>query len=204
MGTELSAAFGTMNPLIVGGVALIIGVGLGFFVARLGRWYRARRVRLALRERISAVSLDHVRDVLVPDGNGGALHIDFALLTPRGLLVLDMRDVAGNVFGSDQMAEWTVMDGAQRSTFPNPQNTLYDRVAAVKALAGELSVEGRIVFMRRSVFPKGLPRFTLSIDSLSQEFPLGDRSLAERNAAPFQAAWEAVKAQLAPSPLAKI
>ena len=34
--------------------------------------------------------------VLVPDGMGGFIHIDHLLLTPRGLLVLDTRRVAGS------------------------------------------------------------------------------------------------------------
>ena len=54
------------------------------------------------------------------------------------------------------MAEWTVMDGAQRFTFTNPQSALYDRIAAVKAVAGDVPVEGRVVFTRRGKFPKGI------------------------------------------------
>ncbi|MCC6173133.1 MAG: hypothetical protein IT481_14015, partial [Gammaproteobacteria bacterium] len=114
-----------------------------------------------------------------------------------------LRDVAGNVFGSDQMSDWTVMDGAQRSTFTNPQSALYDRVAAVRAIAGSVPVEGRIVFTRRAVFPKGLPRFTLGEDSMLSDYPLGDRDVAERAAGQFRTYWENLKAQLAPSPLGK-
>ena len=84
----------------------------------------------------------------------------------RGVVVIDLRDVKGNIFGGDQMAEWTVMDGAQRFTFTNPQSALYDRIAAVKAIAGDVPVEGRIVFTRRGKFPKGLPKWTLMLDAL--------------------------------------
>src|SRR5690606_19193996 len=84
---------------------------------------------------------------------------------------VDLRDVRGNIFGGDQMTEWTVMDGSQRFTFPNPQGGLYDRVAAVKALAGEVPVEGRVVFTRRGKFPKGLPKWTLMLDSMGTDFP---------------------------------
>ena len=84
---------------------------------------------------VTSCGFDHLRDVLVPDGQGSGLHVDFLLLTMRGVVVIDLRDVAGNIFGGDQMADWTVMDGAQRFTFPNPQTALYDRIAAVRALA---------------------------------------------------------------------
>jgi hypothetical protein len=192
-----------MTHLVVAVVAVLSGIGIGLLIAWGWRRYRLRRQRMALVGRITSVSVDHVRDVLVPDGNGGVLHLDFVLLTPRGILVIDLRDVSGNVFGSDQMSDWTVMDGAQRFTFTNPQSALYDRVAAVRAIAGGVPVEGRIVFTRRAVFPKGLPRFTLGEDSMLSDYPLGDRAVAEQAAGSFRADWETLKAQLAPSPLAK-
>ena len=83
--------------------------------------------------RLERVAFDAVHQVLVPDGMGGFIHIDHLLLTPRGVLVLDTRRVAGLIFGGDQMSEWTVMGRGHRYTFDNPQPALYDRIAAVKA-----------------------------------------------------------------------
>ena len=71
-----------------------------------------------------------------PTAWAAIIHIDHLLLTPRGILVLDTRRVAGLIFGGDQMSDWTVM-GRSRFTFDNPQPALYDRIAAVKALAGD-------------------------------------------------------------------
>src|SRR4029078_11704012 len=62
-------------------------------------------------------------------------------------------------------------DGPRRRTFVNPQSGLYDRIASVKALANDLPGEGRIVFTRRAKFPKGLPRFTVMLESVAAEFP---------------------------------
>ncbi len=192
-----------MSNAFVAAVAVLSGIGIGLGIAWVWRWYRLRSQRLALIGRITSVAVDHVRDVLVPDGNGGVLHLDFVLLTPRGILVIDLRDVGGNVFGSDQMSDWTVMDGAQRFTFTNPQSALYDRVAAVRGIAAHVPVEGRIVFTRRAAFPKGLPRFTLGEDSMLSDYPLGDRHSAEVAAGPYRPYWENLKSQLAPSPLGK-
>ncbi|HLK71154.1 MAG TPA: nuclease-related domain-containing protein, partial [Steroidobacteraceae bacterium] len=99
----------------------------------LWRWDRRRRQRIARVLAVTRCGFDHVRDVLVPDGQGGSLHVDFLLLTVRGVVVIDLRDVAGNIFGGDQMNAWTVMNRAQRYTFVNPQTGLYDRIAAVRA-----------------------------------------------------------------------
>jgi hypothetical protein len=110
--------------------------------------------------------------------------------------------VKGNIFGGDQMAEWTVMDGARRFTFTNPQSALYDRVAAVKAVAGDVPVEGRIVFTRRGRFPKGLPKWTLMIDALRAEFPPGAWDTSEEGAEPLAAGWRRLKETVKPSYMA--
>lgn len=184
-------------------VAVLIGMLCGVLGVFAWRWYgghRERRLRVA---RISGVSVDLVRDVLVPDGGGGTLHLDYLLLTPQGLIILDLRDITGNVFGSDLMTEWTVMDDARRFTFANPQNGLYDRIAAVKAIVGDagaqVPVEGRVVFTRRASFPKGLPRWTLSEESLEADLALGDRGQAERLVEPMRAVWGRVRSTLQPS-----
>ena len=57
----------------------------------------ARRVA-----RVTSGAADYLRNVLIPDGNGGDFHLDFLLLTSRGLVVIDMRDITGNVFGGPQ------------------------------------------------------------------------------------------------------
>jgi hypothetical protein len=118
------------------------------------------------------------------------------------VVVIDLRDVRGNIFGGDQMAEWTVMDGPQRFTFTNPQGALYDRIAAVKALAGDVPVEGRIVFTRRGRFPKGLPKWTLMLDSLATEFPAADFESPADSAARYRGGWQSLKDAVKPSYMA--
>jgi HAMP domain-containing protein len=179
--------------LVVAAAAL----GLVLFVA--WRWYRKYRARKALRAAVTAGSADHLINTLVPDGMGGAFHVDYLLLTLRGVVVIDLRDVRGNIFGGDQMAEWTVMDGAQRFTFTNPQSALYDRIAAVKAVAGDVPVEGRVVFTRRGKFPKGLPKWTLMIDALRSEFPLADFESPAESVARYRDGWLRLREAVKPS-----
>jgi Nuclease-related domain len=181
---------------LVVAAAFLVGV-----LIYLWRAYRRRRARAALIGAITAVGLEALQDVLVPDGMGGSMHVDFLLLTTRGVLVIDLRDVAGNIFGGDQMIEWTVMSGSKRSTFHNPQGALYDRVAAVRAFAGELPVEGRLLFTRRGQFPKGLPRWTMMLESLDAEFPPADAETRLALKDRYQPAWEAIREQTVPSPL---
>jgi Nuclease-related domain len=181
-------------------VIVAITTGLLYFMLRL---VRRRRARTQLAAKITEIGFENLQNVLIPDGMGGSMHVDFVLLTPRGVLVIDLRDIAGNIFGGDQMTEWTVMNGAERFTFQNPQNSLYDRVAAVRSLVGEVTVEGRILFTRRGNFPKGLPRWTLMVDSLRAEFPAADRQAFDSWLEKLRPAWENLRATAAPSPLNK-
>jgi hypothetical protein len=176
---------------------VILGV-LVFFVVRHLRAKRAERRKLAL---LTGSAADHLQNVLVPDGNGGNYHCDFLLLSSRGVIVIDLRNVRGNVFGGDQMTEWTVMNGGERYTFPNPHSALYDRIAAVKAIVKDVPVEGRVVFSRRAQFPKGFPKWTLKLDSVGAEFPAMDAAQREVAVARFRDHWETLKCTVQPSSL---
>jgi len=175
--------------------AAIALLGLGW------RWYRRRRARAELLRTVTGGAFEHLQDVLVPDGQGAALHVDFLLLTVRGCIVIDMRDIAGNIFGGDQMNEWTVMHRDQRYTFANPQTGLYDRIAVVRALVTDLPVEGRVVFSAKGRFPKGLPRYTLMLESLAAEFPPAERQQAGAVPDAWRAEWERLRTACHPSGL---
>jgi len=182
-------------------VAAFLSVGVA---ATLGyRWWRRRHARRKQLRQIAAVGYDLLQDVLVPDGNEGHVHVDFVLLTAEGLLVVDLRDVPGMIFGSEYMDEWTAMDGSQRRTFPNPLHPLYDRMAAVKLAAGRAPVEGRVVFLPTGSFPKGRPPRVTLLPALVEEFPLADRTVEPSPAEAWSAEWAAVKAAVQPSPLAR-
>jgi len=179
--------------------AVVLGILIGIVVTLGWRWYKRQRERQRRKRRIEAISIDHLRDVAVPDGSGVMLHIDYVLLTVQGVLLLDVRDVVGNVFGSDAMIEWTVMHAGRRNGFVNPQGPLYDRIAAIKAIVSDVPVEARVMFGSTSSFPKGLPRMTLREDALESEFPLGDRAQAEQSIEVWRQDWQRVRETLVPS-----
>jgi hypothetical protein len=165
------------------------------------RGFRRRARRLELLARLERIAYEAVHQVQVPDGMGGFFHIDHLLLTPRGLLILDTRRVPGLIFGGDQMSDWTVMSRGRRYTFDNPQPALYDRIAAVKALVGEIPVEGRLLFSNVGKFTKGIPKWVLMLDSVEVEFPVVDRAVSDKvNHAQLAQNWDRLKKQLRPSP----
>jgi hypothetical protein len=165
------------------------------------RVYRRRARRRALLARLERIAFRAVHHTQVPDGMGGYFHVDHLLLTPRGVLILDTRRVPGLIFGGDQMSEWTVMARGRRFTFENPQPALYDRIAAVKAIVGELPVEGRLLFSNVGKFTKGIPKWVLMLDSIEVEFPVVGAEM--RNQPGHEAlllTWQRLESQLRPSP----
>ncbi|MFL6578525.1 MAG: NERD domain-containing protein [Povalibacter sp.] len=180
---------------VAGAVALI---ALAVWIFLKIREYRGRR---AIDAMISSVGYEMLKNVLLPNGNGGQIHLNYVLLTQRGVLVADLLDLPGAVFGGEQMLEWTAIGKKRRYTFANPQHALYDRMAAVKSLIGDVPVEGRVIFTVRSSFPKGKPRNVLRIDDLADDFPVVDKVRGNITAA-FGNVWENVKKNAEPNPLA--
>lgn len=178
------------------GFAALVGLGVWGYTAL--RRYRNQR---AIDAAIASVAYEMLKNVLIPNGNGGQIHVHYLLLTQHGLLVADLLDLPGAIFGGDQMIEWTAIGKKRRFTFPNPQHALYDRMAAVKLLTGDVPVEGRLLFTTRSDFPKGKPRNVLRIDGLIGDFPLVDKSRGNITAA-FGEVWANVKKNAEPNPLA--
>jgi hypothetical protein len=163
--------------------------------------FRAWQSRRAIDAAIGNVAYEMLKNVLIPNGMGGQIHLHYLLLTQRGLLVADLLDLPGAVFGGDQMLEWTAIGKKRRYTFTNPQHALYDRMAAVRLLTGPVPVEGRVLFTLRSEFPKGKPRYVVRIDDLPGEFPPVDKARANITAA-FGDVWANVKKHAEPNPLA--
>ena len=180
---------------------VLAGAGLlgaaGYYAREL---IRARRARRAIDNVISSVAFDELRNVLVPTGTGEQIHVNYLLMTQRGLLVIDLFDVAGVIFADEKMEQWSVFGPKRHFTFSNPLPMLYDRVAAVRHIAGDVPVEGRIVFSMRGEFPKGRPEQVLRLDSLQEEFPAVERG-AGGAAAAFAAVWERVTKAAQPNPL---
>ena len=154
------AALWWILPLLVVAAALV-GAAL---------WWRATAARRELDRTLAAAALETLREVVIPDGVDGQTYLECVLLTPRGLLVLDLRDVRGAVFGAEKMDEWTVLDGVKRFTFRNPLFALHDRVAALRHHLGDaVEVHGRILFSSRGRFPKGQPPLSLTLAQLAAE-----------------------------------
>jgi hypothetical protein len=181
---------------------VLLALGVVAVVAYFAReMIRQRRARRAIDNVISSVAFEELRNVLLPTGTGEQIHLNYLLLTQRGLLVIELFDVAGVIFAGEKMEQWSVFGPKRHFTFTNPLPMLYDRMAAVRHLAGEVPVEGRVVFSMLGEFPKGRPDVVLRLDALQEEFPVVER-IPGGAAAAFAPVWENIKKAAQPNPLA--
>ena len=158
--------------------------------------YRRRMGGNRLQRVFDEISYDRIDDVLIPNGEDGEIHIDHLLLTSRGLLIVDIKDVDGTVFGSDKMEKWTVISATNRFTFSNPQPALHDRIAAVRNIVRQVPVAGRLVFLDGGEFTKGTPELVADIDGLHSEFNEPDKAAGKFKIEAFKPHWDLIRKEV--------
>jgi hypothetical protein len=144
---------------------------------------------------LSEIAYEHVDGLVIPNIDEGEIQIDHLLLTAQGLLIIDIKDVKGAVFGSDKMQDWTVINNERRFTFTNPQPALFDRIAAVRHIVRQVPVAGRILFLEGAEFTKGVPGLATTLPELQNEFGDTDKSAAKIKIEAFRQHWEALNSR---------
>ena len=118
---------------------------------------------------LSSLGGIYVRDLIIPDGVGGTIQTDFLVLLRGGVLVLDVKNYRGALFGAENAPLWSQMVRARSFKFTNPlpENTL--RVQSLKLLLPSVPVIGRVVFMHEGRFPRDMPAGVSMLDTLATD-----------------------------------
>jgi len=154
---------------------------------------RNRRMRgRSLAYVLDAIAFERIEHLVIPNADDGEIQIDHLVLTAQGLLVIDVKEVAGAVFGSDKMQDWTVIAEDRRYTFANPQPALYDRIAAVRQIVRQVPVAGRVLFLDGASFTKGVPSMVTTLDELMDQFGEQDKAAAKLKIEAFIPHWELI------------
>lgn len=164
-------------------------------VALLLTWFLVRRFGRrdkSLSKALDAIAYERIEGLLIPNSEGGEIQIDHLALTAKGLLIVDVKDVQGTVFGSDKMENWTCIAENHRFTFSNPQTALYDRIAALFELVSDIPIEGRVVFLDGAEFTKGVPGMVSTVDELVEEFGEPDKAASQGKVEAFMPQWELI------------
>ncbi len=146
----------------------------------------------------STIAFDRLDGLVLPNVDEGEIQIDHLLLTANGLLIVDVKSVTGNVFGSDKMQDWTVINSERRFTFANPQPALFDRIAAVREIVRQVPVAGRILFLDGAKFTKGVPSLVCTVDELLAEYREPDKATAKIKVEAFKPHWEKLQGYAIP------
>ena len=148
-----------------------------------------------LEHALAEISFDRIEGLVIPSADEGEILVDYLLLTSQGLLILDLKDVQGTVFGGDKLQDWTVINDDRRYTFSNPQPALYDRIAAVRQIVRQVPVAGRILFPDGAEFTKGTPGLVSDLAQLVSEFGEPDKKAAKFKIEAFKPHWELIRKQ---------
>ena len=158
--------------------------------------WRVIRGRSGQFERVlNDISFDRLQGLVIPSADEGEILIDHLILTSQGLLILEIKEVTGTVFGGDKLHDWTVISETGRFTFNNPQPALYDRIAAVRQIVRQVPVAGRVLFLDGAEFTKGVPNLVCSIEELADEFGEPDKNAAKSKIEAFKPHWELIRKQ---------
>lgn len=171
----------------------LVAAGLLLLAYWVYRYVRARAG--GLEHALAAISFDRFDGLIIPSADEGEILVDYLLLTSHGLLILDVKDVQGTVFGGDKLQDWSVITDERRYTFSNPQPALYDRIAAVRQIVREVPVTGRILFLDGADFTKGVPEFVTNLTELVSEFGDSDKNAAKFKIEAFKPHWELIRKQ---------
>jgi hypothetical protein len=179
--------FQSNNPLLLATSAVVLLV-LGWIVLRYVRGKSGDFEQV-----LSDISFDRVENLLIPNADEGEILVDYLLLTSQGLLILEVKEVQGAVFGGDKLQDWTVINNKRRYTFSNPQPALYDRIAAVRQIVRQVPVAGRVLFLDGAEFTKGTPSLVSNLTQLASEFGEPDMKAAKFKIEAFKPHWELIR-----------
>ena len=152
-----------------------------------------RRTSGGLEHALAEISFDRIEGLVIPSADEGEILVDYLLLTSQGLLILEVKDVQGTLFGGDKLQDWTAITNERRFTFANPQPALYDRIAAVRQIVREVPVSGRILFLDGGEFTKGTPGLVSNLTQLVEEFGEPDKKAAKFKIDAFKPHWELIR-----------
>lgn len=131
---------------------------VGLVTSRIG----TLRIRRALRRR----SPDVLHDFILPGAYGGLTKIDHAILTAGGILCVQTKHYNGIVFGSEDEAQWTNVDGTIRRRFLNPLIQNEGRTRALQNVVPNVPVANLIVFTGNVEFPTPPPKNVIRVSQV--------------------------------------
>jgi len=120
------------------------------------------RIRKALAKR----SPDVMHNFILPGAYGGLAKIDHAILTAGGILCIQTKHCNGIVFGDEDEAQWTNVDGVHRRRFLNPIIQNEGRTRALRKIVPDVPVANLVIFTGSVQFTSAPPKNVIHVRQL--------------------------------------
>jgi hypothetical protein len=162
-------------------LTLIFRSTASHIVGLVTSWIGTLRIRRALHRR----SPDVLHDFIIPGAYGGLTKIDHAILTAGGILCIQTKHYNGIVFGGEDEAQWTNVDGTIRRRFLNPMIQNEGRTRALQKVVPDVPVANLIVFTGNVEFPTPPPKNVIGVsqvDSYIAKFIFGPSKIKDWHA----------------------
>lgn len=160
-------------------IALINARKLNLFVLS---W---RRKRL-----LNAIGIKQKHNLIYPDGLDGSFKVDRLILLRDSILLISLKQYAGNIYCAEQISEWTQVVGQKSYKFHNPLFDLENQMTTLRTSVPGVTIKGALFFDHSAEFPKGHPTSVLHRNNIPEHY-FSQRDIAE-TAYPVLKAWEAL------------
>ncbi|MFV2059385.1 MAG: nuclease-related domain-containing protein [Gammaproteobacteria bacterium] len=98
-----------------------------------------------------------LKNVAIQISSDETVYIDYLILVPSGIFVLNIMKYNGIIFAGENVEQWTQLLNKKSYKFPNPLRDLEICESAVRSLVENCNIIGHIAFESNCAFPKGKP-----------------------------------------------
>ena len=155
-------------------IALLAALGVGFGLGRCRRRALENQgeaaVRRALTKHFTGTSY-HLLNTLTLPFDGGTTQIDHALVSKRGIFVIESKHYRGWIFANATSPTWTQVIFQHQYTFQNPLRQNYKHIKAIQQLLGFLpreSMHSLVAFTGDAKFNTERPQGVFAVTGLVQ------------------------------------
>ena len=165
--------FSVNNPGLMTWMIAGLIIILGFLLQ--SAWIKEYVCEWKLNHLLKNLGSESLHNVTIPDGMDGKIFIEYLILTPKNILLLGVKKYRGLIFAAEKIDLWTQVIGNKSYKFDNPLHQLENDTISLNSIIGNSKVEGKVLFVNGSEFPKGKPENVITISDV-KEWPKGDVS----------------------------
>ena len=155
-------------------------------------WYRKNNLKLRIKHIVKKISFDYLEDVIIDNGAEQYAQYDYIVLNDNGIIVLDIKNYAGNIFAAEKINEWTQVIDRNSYMFRNPFFDLSQKLDLLRNDVADLELSALIVFTDKAFFPKGRPDSVLTLNELKERFTMRSKKIPDE----WRTQWAAFKRSL--------